>query len=1255
MASNSTHTIKIAADFSDATRKIIKFGESSADLIGKAQEAGVLSHLTIAYQKATKLHLKLVADSEKQNAALKYAYAVKGAKTEEKMIRVLAESIAKREAELQDRNLKDDVRKKKKAALEQYKLNLAAVRKIQKEGGLGYAEDAAALVDGLKDAFVLQKKYAKDVTNSQNKMLRGQERSTKFMKMFTRDATRGADDIAESLGDAAEGFKDSLKGIDLGSMFSKGGKGIGKGLGSISEMIGGLGAEMGGAMGGLATGLASVLAVLGPLVIVAGLFGAALFEMDKEVKALNKSAINTFGTRGVMSMGMPKLEDNLKVLRHATQDLTATLGLTEDEAMGVFDAFDAGGITLKSFTKGTQDAQEATDRLAAGLRGTVSVAKSLGVSVNEFATNISEYTTDMATSLEGVTNQFALIGKQAQEAGFSTRRFYSMVVQATAGQASLNTHLDQTGALLVKMSKVLGQKQAAEVLGSAAQGFKDTSTQERYKTIMTTGAGRTKGLITDSAERQARNLARDFSGTDDTAKATAEAVRKAVSEAGVSFDFSTLQQAGTGTAAESGPAVKNLVKQLAGMNRKEQSKLIAAVQAGDPAMGRRISQLVGLARGTNGSMADMSDAMGSMDPGAVIAMKLQQAAAILGRPLNELSGVQRMAAESITGLSGSQYEQYSDLARSFGGQFAILEDKIASGMTETPPDQRAAMAEQYGAIIENGKVVSASVKTVIKDGKMEKQVEVGGVVENGTELLAASIESGDQKILEARTEAMDLAYDAFDATTTIGDILENKILYYLRGLYEEVGQPLMTWLAKNLGLGGSSEKRQAAISARGALSNAATTATNTVSETGRTIARLQVGEAQDTLTVPQKAELEAARNRNEEARAQVASIQTTLRELATGNYRSLEGSRAVDVYSGGGGNSQSREFGGDDARRHVIGTTTESYTRSGEELARNVLHSATLGVQSRRAEAAAGTTPPAGTTPSAVTPPAPLVPAGAAAPTPTPTPAPAPVRAPTPAPRAPTTPAAIANFGRVNIPAAPPSTTDAKEAVLANLDNADVTTTTAEETQKAIQKAQADASKHLTKIFTRETKLGDALARSNLPDAIVAAQVKQQIAALASAAGLNPQDAMDAVQEFSEEGTYSKKLTAGLTGMTAEDRASLNPLIGATGGLNRTVGEFQGGTNIFAQKSTRDTTDPSVDDFIYRGDGVRGNITPIDTADQFVGMKPGGPVDQAMRGGGGGGNVTINIYGGDERKVFDVVKRVLTQSGIGPGRVAARA
>lgn len=67
-------------------------------------------------------------------------------------------------------------------------------------------------------------------------------------------------------------------------------------------------------------------------------------------------------------------------------------------------------------------------------------------------------------------------------------------------------------------------------------------------------------------------------------------------------------------------------------------------------------------------------------------------------------------------------------------------------------------------------------------------------------------------------------------------------------------------------------------------------------------------------------------------------------------------------------------------------------------------------------------------------------------------------------------------------------------------------------------------------------------------------------------------------------------------------------------------------------------------DFIYRGGAGGGVITPINRADQLLGGKAGGPVASAI----GGGNVTININGGDTARIYEVVKRAMRESGVRP-------
>ena len=73
-----------------------------------------------------------------------------------------------------------------------------------------------------------------------------------------------------------------------------------------------------------------------------------------------------------------------------------------------------------------------------------------------------------------------------------------------------------------------------------------------------------------------------------------------------------------------------------------------------------------------------------------------------------------------------------------------------------------------------------------------------------------------------------------------------------------------------------------------------------------------------------------------------------------------------------------------------------------------------------------------------------------------------------------------------------------------------------------------------------------------------------------------------------------------------------------------------------------------VEDFIYRGNGRSGSITPIDTADQFIGMKPGGAIDRA----GGLGrsfvisNLTIN-ESGNPQKTLQIIKQAIAAASAG--------
>jgi len=140
---------------------------------------------------------------------------------------------------------------------------------------------------------------------------------------------------------------------------------------------------------------------------------------------------------------------------------------------------------------------------------------------------------------------------------------------------------------------------------------------------------------------------------------------------------------------------------------------------------------------------------------------------------------------------------------------------------------------------------------------------------------------------------------------------------------------------------------------------------------------------------------------------------------------------------------------------------------------------------------------------------------------------------------------------------------------------------------------------------------------------------EQRVMMQNSLSGLGAEKAQDltsrafAAQTSEEKASISREIEAALLAQNGEIAGAL-------------AGQFQGyGLNVR----------PSVKDFIYRGDGSgSGDITPIDKADEFFGAKPGGPIAGGM---GGSKMVNITINGGDEARVYNVVKRVLRDSGYG--------
>lgn len=1164
MATKKTqpYSLSFEADFSTMVREAQRVSGKLEDIFKEATKKGFKNVNLRGIKDQVE---KLQVEEYKHRQQLEFRLERKRAEAENRLNDARKEAWEKIE-EINERIAKEDNKAVKK--------RLEAEREVEELRSKIFDEGEEFNEETLKTTVALRKTVAtlmgaeKSAKRSAGYYNRTAERVGKISKLFSDDLDAGADSFIDKLSEGLDGLAGKLtSSVDLGALVKGGSGAASKGLRAVGDAVGNLG-KVGPVLASTAGALAGVVAAF-------GIFAAVMFDMDRKVKEFNKSAVNTYGALSLNRLGSKDLNKGLRILNHTVTDLTANLGVTQDEAMTLFDVLDKGGFTLDRISRRSGDAIMAQKNLGDGLRVISTTARMTGVSIGDYASQLTDYVNDLGMSLNTVNDSFANIANMAAKASFGTRRFYGMVVQATSGQSSLNVRLDQTAELLMKMTKILGQKKAAEMVANHGTDLSGLSATERIRMGILSGKRGTR-IMGREASSQATNFAvraRNFG------PALGSALQQAGVDPSVGQAITNAGRAGAGTDAAATASTSGvMVQALRKMSSAQQSSLIAALQS-NPAtvdLGRQMSQLIDVTRASSGSLGDFVNGLQGASAGGSIALRLSELNSVgLGRLEDIRSPEGRAAAENVTGLSGAQYDMMREVSRVVAGQFRNLQ-----GSRPTDEAGRRRQIEAYGATTDESGVLRAA--TIGANG----QIQYLEQIQEANDLMSGYMSRADINLDEIRTEQAALMSETFDATVSVADILENKILFYIRALYENVGMPMMGYVSELLerfNVGGAADRKAAKQATEAITAKLQEEATNQ-SLNQRKLARVNTDLQSATGTkredlMAQKRALEgqiAARGQRTDA---LRAAQGRINSGNTWDTREGRGKVELDNLLRWGGQAQ------------VSGATAWQNTMGAAPM------------------------PGAMATP------------GAAAPTPTPTPA------PTAAP--PTVATTETQTEAV--------TTAVGAAATATAANA---TTNAEEGQKQAEQRAQRGQQHMTRLLTRETKLGDALARSKLPDAIVEAQLRQDVMALGTAAGLVPEKATEAANQFLQQGTLSNDLRTALTAHSELAGAAMHVGIG-TG--NPAATRFR-----MAQEADENQ---GVEDFIYRGNGVQGSITPIDTQDQFFGARPGGAIDRAVNGGGGRGpiSISIQINGGDERKVYDMVKKVLRDSGITPTRMGSNA
>lgn len=1009
---------------------------------------------------------------------------------------------------------------------------------------------------------------------------------------------------------AGEAFKD---GIDVQSLSRDLGKGLGAGINTaFKAMSGGSGAIMalGGAIAGVVAGL--------------GIMLAAFIAVDKKVKEFNKGIVRTHGALSVMRLGGGNLNKGLQVVKHTLMDLSGNFGVTEQEAATLFDTLDKGGLTLDRLTRGAANARDQQNMLSGSLREMYSVANLVGVGLSEYADNLTNYVNDLGMSVDTVNESFASIANMAARSAFGTRRFYSMVVQATAGQASLNTRLADTASLLMRMSKIMGAKKAGEMTGKYAQGLSGMSTQDRTKMAIQAG-GRLSGIIQGAATAQASSFAQGARGTSAAGPGgQASALSRALSQSGLPTDIAeAIRRAGVGSPEEQAANTQNLIHTLQGLSREQQedtaNAMINSTDETVQAQGRQMHQLIRVIRGINGTMGDRTEAMSTFGPRSAMVTAIAAVEGVIGRSFdasrpNDVA--QLMATESIAQASSEDRQQMTDLLSHGESTYRTLERFRGDSGHQTEEQQRAD-AQQYGAIIRGNRIIQASVN---ESGDLVE----GAVIGSGRDYILqqdASARAGE----ETMDRAASVAQQTMDATTSVADILENKVAQYLQDIYEWMSGTLYGLFLSLPGMGDERKEADRRQVIGDTIGEKIKELLNERSVRSREISTLSTESRTMSGADRTRAEarLENLRRSQDEDQQRIDAYRQTRTDVRSGRIATTSSENRTRAPASDTDLLDPEQMSWAERLANTVERVTERVNTPATEMvtrdrsASEIMEQAARnrGIRSRTNADVAGTGGYYGpSAPGAAPAPAPAAgarPAGSPAPAPAPGAAPGAAPSTVPAPA----PAPVPTPQHANAAAAP--VTSAVEDQRAQEEKHH--TLNRRETKQRHQSV-----KQLLEKISQGRELGDGMARSALPMAIAIADAKMRVLEGIYKAG-------GSVDNPTVEALMAGTATAAQTTLAGEGSNAAKALRY----LNLTAG---------------------ADDFVYRSSGGQSSLTPINREDQLVGMKSGGPIANAMGGGRStGGNVNISINGGDERRVFEVVRRAIQQAGITPNRVPSGA
>jgi hypothetical protein len=627
----------------------------------------------------------------------------------------------------------------------------AGVRRAGEDNSVKYFSKRLANAEAMQKAIVQayengEKEHAKMLERKRKKEMAHLKRITErrnaaladYAQKQQRSLDQVADDFSEKIG---RGVTSALSGdFDLGGivkgigkkMQTKGDTAVARGRMADASKLTKVMGRLGQGIAAIGTGVAALGAVAGMIVVLV----KAFIDLDQKIKDMNKSIVGTAGAAdfgfGTAGQAMVHMSSQLETIRGQILEQAADWEGYRQSSESMFQVL--GAMNEMNFT--FKRMQEEVDNTSNSIRSfadisirAVAYGKLLGVTTDQMGQNMAQMANEFGVGLDTISEGLHLVHKEALLSGFSTKRFYSTILEVTSGLGQYNVRLHEAAGLLGDMGAALGEARGGKLFKDIAgdTSFAGKSPVDALKDILIKGGpGKVKDIFADEAAAKAADMF----------NAMTEEQRKAFGKK-FSLDTSSAQAFGEAF-AKAAPGQKAVGAAMAELGIRGEARGFGTAAAR-------------LGKAGRGDIDRMATTFGDLG-GASRMRFMMRMPAMFGRSFKDMTDLlergkipELQAFLDAQGMSMEQFKNLAELQGALADEFDAMK-KASAGMAEGEIIDRGEFGRfrkeaggEFVAVDDQGNPIGAAFKDV--DSYLDAQNDY---IEQQTKVVDEDLELGKQ-------------------------------------------------------------------------------------------------------------------------------------------------------------------------------------------------------------------------------------------------------------------------------------------------------------------------------------------------------------------------------------------------------------------------------------------------------------------------------------------------------------------------------